>query len=186
MTKEELQQTVRTQEGRVYTAASLEGIFRAAMEADTQARNAMSRKDLTRKNARALRNVMRQTNPAYELPSRLQQRPPKHMGFSVAETADGAFYQLSLIDSRDGTELGDLGFVPANVDASGGSTDVTSAVAVATLQRAWESGKFLSSYRRPFECCRFHLGKTREYWTSPGSTPAGRLAAMIEEIKSVL
>jgi hypothetical protein len=186
MTEAELRRTVRTQEGRVYTAESLEGILRAANEADTQPRDAYSRRPLTRRNLRTLRDVMRRTDPTYALPSRTQQRPPKHMAFSVAETADGLFYQLSLIDSRNGAELTDLGYVPAAIDAAiSGSTDVTSAVAIGELQRAWDTGKFLASYKRPFECCRFHLGKPRSYWTSPGGTPVSRLAAMIAEIKSV-
>ncbi len=185
MTLEQLRRTVRTQEGRVYTAESLEGMIRAAMEAEKPARNAYSRKPLTRKNFRALRDVMRRENPAYALPTRTQQRPPKHMG--LAFTEEGEFFHVWLIDVRTRAIGLDLGYIPATVESvEAGSADYTSASLVAALQTAWDSGKFLTSYRSPFTCCRFHLGKNKAWWTSPGSTKVDRLRAMIDEIRSVM
>jgi hypothetical protein len=186
MTVDQLRNTVRTKEGRVYTTESLEGIINAAVEAKQEPRDPLSRSRLTRKNFRALRDVKLRADPAYRLPTRIQQRPPLYMRLIIQATNDG-FYEMALVDDRTDPKqvIHHLGFVPGTLDAvHTGSADYSSGTLLALLQAAWENGKFLGSYNKPFPCCRFHLRKGKGWWTSPGSTPVNRLKAMIDEIRA--
>jgi hypothetical protein len=186
MSVDQLRNTVRTQEGRVYTTESLEGIIAASLDTKQEPRDAYSRNRLTRKNFRALRDVKLRSNPAYKLPARIQQRPPLYMRLIIQATNDG-FYELALVDDRTDPKqvIHHLGFVPGTLDAvHTGSADYSSGTLLALLQSAWENGKFLESYTKPFPCCRFHLRKNKGWWTSPGSTPVNRLKAMIDEIRA--
>lgn len=186
MDVDQLRSLVRTHEGRVYTADSLAGAIQAALDIHQVPRDPLSRARLTRKNFRALRDVKLREDPAYQLPTRIQQRPPRYMELIVTNAGDG-YYQLLLVDGRTApkTVLQNLGFVPGTLDSvHTGSADYSSGVLLALLQDAWNNGKFLATYKKPFTCCRFHLGKSKAWWTSPGSTPVERLKSMIDEIRA--
>jgi hypothetical protein len=186
MNLEELRNTVRTEEGRVYRTDTLEGIIQAAVDEKIVPRDPLSRKRFTRKNFRALRDVKLRSDPAYQLPMRIQQRPPRYMEFVVTNSDDG-FFHLALVDGRMAPKetIQDLGYIPGTLDSvHTGSADYSSGVLLALLQDAWTNGKFLDTYTKPFTCCRFHLRKDKAWWTSPGSTPVDRLKAMIDEVRA--
>jgi hypothetical protein len=186
MNLEELRNTVRTEEGRVYRTDTLEGIIQAAVDAKMVPRDPLTRKRFTRKNFRALRDVKLRSDPAYQLPMRIQQRPPRYMEFIVTNSDDG-FFHLAIADGRMAPKeiIQDLGYIPGTLDSvHTGSADYSSGVLLALLQDAWTNGKFLDTYKKPFTCCRFHLRKDKAWWTSPGSNPIDRLKAMIDEVRA--
>ena len=54
---------------------------------------------------------------------------------------------------------------------------------VGLIKRAFAAGRLFTKAVRPFGCCRFHLKKTKDYWT--GDT-ARKIKAMEEEIEGII
>ena len=65
----------------------------------------------------------------------------------------------------------DLGSMPANleIDDVNGSANMTSSAIAASLQELFEKGRLMVSNFAPFVCCRMHLSKSLEYWTTPAN-----------------
>jgi len=68
--------------------------------------------------------------------------------------------------------LEDLGYIPADIELEhvDGAANLTSAAVIGSLQALFDKGKVMESNFIPFSCCKIHLRKTIEYWTTPSKT----------------
>jgi hypothetical protein len=125
-------------------------------------------------------------NKNYRLPTKVTEFPAEHYKLFIDVVDESPFKFIFLYDERkikivnDGMNYspaipkgGFLGYIPEQ-----GSEKLTS-----LIKKAYASGRIFTKAVRPFECCRFHLKKSKDYWAVDMER---KIKAMEEEIEEFI
>lgn len=117
-----------------------------------------------------------------KLPVKAVEFPAEHYKLFVAPADNTPFKFIFLYDER---RIKDNNYAPAIPDGGflGYIPRAGTERLVGLIKRAFATGRLFTKAVRPFGCCRFHLKKTREYWSSDKER---KIKAMEDEIEGII
>ena len=187
-TLEEMRSLVRLGSGFCYNAESLDTHIRSSIERKVPIKDMMNPSyRLDEHDYGALEAVALRTNKRYKLPIEPSEKPANHYKLFIGKTVDPDFKLIFIFDERKIKKSG-TGMVDYSAAIpSGGWIGYMPTVGTAELERlireAFTRGRLFTQAMRPFKCCRFHIKKTKEYWTDDKER---KIKALEDEIKDVL
>ena len=171
MNKKNLQLIVKIgkQPHRCYYARSIYKLWQEAAKHNLPFVDPETRIPITNKEKNDIMSKIRYVNPSAIRPddrSKLKRDPHLTLEF----VPEGAFYRITIKYniSEHSVTMYNLGCIPATIELEDvGAANLTSAAVVGSLQTLFDEGRLMASNFVPFSCCRIHLSKTIQYWTTP-------------------
>ena len=188
MDLKDLRSLVRLGSGFCYTADGLDAHIKSSLERDVPIKNMMNPSyRLTARNFGAIKKQGRVRHKTYKLPKRMTELPAPHYKLYIGVIGEPEFKYIFLYDERKTIPIpgglvdygpavpegGWLGYIPAT------GTDSLEKL----IKKAFSVGRLFNKASRPFGCCRVHVKKGREYWSTGTSE---KISAMEEELRGIL
>jgi len=184
----DLRSLVRLGSGFCYTADVLDTHIKSSIERDVPVKDMLN--PSYRLNARDFGAVLAQgktLRKTYKLPSRKVEVPADHYKLYIGVVAEPEFKYVFLYDERKVKKLagGRIDYTPGI--PQGGWLGYLPVAGTGELEKlikkAYKAGRLFNKATRPFGCCRVHVKKSKEFWSSG---VAGKIAAMEEELRGIL
>ena len=125
-------------------------------------------------------------NRAYKLPTKVSEFPANHYKLFIDVVDESPYKFVFLYDERKVKgPVGDEDYSPAIPKGGflGYIPEFNTEKLTGLIQKAFAAGRIFTKASRPFECCRFHLKKAKDYWATDTKR---KIKAMEDEIEEFI
>jgi hypothetical protein len=184
---EDLMGLVRLGSGFCYTSDSLDNHVKSSIERKIPIKDMINPSyRLDAADFGALETAALRSNKAYRLPLEPSEKPALHYKLFIGGS-NPTVKMVFMFDERKVKKTPGGGLDYSNAIPDGGWIGYIPAKGTAELERlireAFARGRLFVQATRPFKCCRFHLKKTIDYWSS--QTEA-KIDALVSEIRDLI
>lgn len=184
----DLKTIVRLGNDYCYLADDLDKHVKASVDRDAPVKNiANPWYRLDAADLGAIEHMGKMKNSTYKLPFKSTAFPADHYKLFIDVVDDSPFKFVFLYDERKivAVEDGGLNYSPAIPKGGflGYIPEHNTEKLTALIQKAFIAGRLFTKVTRPFECCRFHLKKNKDFWATERLK---KIKAMEEEISEFI
>lgn len=184
----DLRSLVRLGSGFCYTVDGLDDHIKSSLERDVPVKNMLNPSyRLTARDYGAIKKQGRAIRKTYKLPKRITELPAEHYKLYIGVIGEPEYKYVFLYDERKTIpvpggyvdygpavpEGGWLGYIP-----SAGTTTLEK-----LIKKAFRVGRLFNKVTKPFGCCRVHVKKGKEYWSTGAEA---KIKAMEDELRDIL
>ena len=185
---EDMRSLLKLGSGFCYTAETLDHHVKSSIERGVPIKDMLNPAyRLDAADFGALEEAAKRAKKTYKLPLEPSEKPATHYKLFIGIANEPDYKLVFMFDERKvkKTAVGGVDYSAAIPD--GGWIGYLPAVGTTELERlireAFARGRLFTKATRPFKCCRFHLKKTKDYWTEGRD---GKIKALEEEIRDIM